>query len=284
LQEASNGDDEMIGYLQRIAGYCLTGSIAEHAFFFLYGTGGNGKGVYKDTIDWILNSYARVANIDTFTEQRYSRHASEIAYFQGARLVTATETSEGSRWAEAKIKAFTGGDPITANHMHQNPFTYHPLFKLLFTGNYKPQLRNVDEAIKRRLYLIPFEHTVSIEKRDIRLPAKIRAEAGGVLAWMIEGCLEWQRTMLRPPKRVIASTSDYLEAEDRIGRFLTDNCISGPHERVASTLLYMRYKTWADLGGEYPISAKRFRALLQQKGYSSDKRAGDQVIVGLSVK
>jgi putative DNA primase/helicase len=284
LQEATNGDEELEGYLKRIAGYCLTGSIAEHAFFFLYGTGGNGKGIFKDTLDWILNSYARVANIDTFTEQRFSKHSSEIAYFQGARLVTATETSEGSRWAEARIKAMTGGDPITANFMHQNPFTFYPLFKLLFTGNHKPQLRNVDEAIKRRLYLIPFEHTVPAEQRDIRLPEKIKAEASGVLQWMIDGCLEWQNTMLDPPKRVIASTSDYLETEDRIGAFLEDHCVEGPHERVKTTLLYSVYRLWAETEGDYALSSKRFYNLLRQKGFEVKKQSGEQVVIGLSKK
>ena len=283
LDDATDGDEELKSYLKRVAGYCLTGSIAEHAFFFCYGTGGNGKGVYKDMLDWMLNSYARAANIDTFTEQRFNRHASEIAYFQGARLVTSTETPEGSRWAESRIKAMTGGDPITANYMHQNPFTFAPLFKLLFTGNHKPQLRSVDDAIKRRLYLIPFEHKVADEDLDLHLPEKIRQpeEAGGILEWMIEGCLEWQESMLKPPKRVIASTADYLESEDRIGRFLSEHTVEGPHLRMQSSLLYAKYKTWAETSNEFALNRPRFLKLLHNKGFISEKRGGDQIIMGL---
>jgi len=286
LKDATDGDAELEGYLKRVAGYCLTGSIAEHAFFFCYGTGGNGKGIYKEMLDWMLHSYARAANIDTFTDQRFTRHSSEIAYFQGARMVTSTEPPEGARWAEGRIKAMTGGDPITANHMHQNPFTFAPLFKLLFTGNFKPQLNSVDEAIRRRLYLIPFEYTVTAEKKDLDLPDKIREPevAGGILHWMIEGCIEWQKTMLKPPKRVIYATSEYLESEDRIGRFLEENCEVDASQRVQSALLFARYGTWASLNNEYAVSKKRFNGLLQQKGFKAEKRAGEQIIIGLLLK
>jgi P4 family phage/plasmid primase-like protien len=286
LKDATNGDEELEGYLKRVAGYCLTGSIAEHAFFFCYGTGGNGKGIYKDMLDWMLHSYARAANIDTFTDTRFTRHSAEIAYFQGARLVTSTEPGEGSKWAEGRIKAMTGGDPITANYMHQNPFTFAPLFKLLFTGNFKPQLKSVDEAIRRRLYLIPFEYKVTPEKKDLDLPDKLRVPeiAGGILHWMIEGCLEWQETMLKPPQRVIYATSEYLESEDRIGRFLDEHVEIEPSGRLSSSLLFLKYKNWADVNNEFAVSKKRFNGLLQQKGFKPEKRAGEQIIMGMSLK
>lgn len=286
LDKVTQGDNELKGYLQRVAGYCLTGSIAEHAFFFAYGTGGNGKGTYKEMLRWMLNSYAATANIDTFTEHRYRAHSSEIAYFQGARLVISDETSEGSRWAENRIKAYTGGDSITAAFKHQNEFTFAPLFKLLFTGNYKPQLRSVDEAIKRRLYLIPFEYQVTKEEKDLDLPEKLRQpdEARGILSWMLEGCLEWQRGMLRPPRAVLAHTADYLESEDRIGRFLAEHTTTDSTQRVKTALLFARYKTWAGVANEYAVSRVRFRNLLLQKGFKSEKRGGEQVIIGLSSK
>ena len=286
LKDATNGDEELEGYLKRVAGYCLTGSIAEHAFFFCYGTGGNGKGIYKDMLDWMLHSYARAANIDTFTDTRFTRHSAEIAYFQGARLVTSTEPPEGARWAEGRIKAMTGGDPITAEFKHQNPFTFAPLFKLLFTGNFKPQLKSVDEAIRRRLYLIPFEYKVPLEKKDLDLPEKLRDPevAGGILHWMIEGCMEWQETMLQPPQRVIYATSEYLESEDRIGRFLDDHVEVIPSGRVSSSLLFLKYKNWADVNNEFAVSKKRFNGLLSQKGFKPEKRSGEQIIMGMQFK
>jgi putative DNA primase/helicase len=166
--------------------------------------------------------------------------------------------------------------------MHSNPFTFSPLFKLVFTGNFRPQLKSVDEAIRRRLYLIPFEHTITEKEKDMHLGEKLKEEGGGILNWMIEGCLEWQRTMLRPPARVKLHTADYLDSEDRIGRFLEDNVIIDPVQRIKSTLLYSRYKYWAEHGSEYAISKRRFMEALSKKGYRAEKRAGEQVIIGMA--
>lgn len=283
LKVATCGDEELQGYLKRVAGYCLTGSVSEHSFFFMYGTGGNGKGTFKEMMDWILADYAVVANIKTFTEQRFEGHSSDIALFAGARMVTANETAEGSRWAESKIKVMTGGDKITANHMHQDPFTFKPLFKLVFTGNFKPQLRSVDAAIRRRLYMVPFDHEVTEAEKDLCLDEKLQAEASGILSWMIEGCLEWRETTLKPPLRVRATTSDYLDSEDRIGKFLEENVVIKKTDRVKSALLFMRYKSWADTNNEYAISKRRFMEALQKKGFSAERLGGEQVVLGMAI-
>lgn len=283
LQDCTQGDADLIGYLKRIAGYCLTGSTAEQKFFFIYGGGGNGKGVFLNTLMWLLDSYGRQANMDTFTEQRFTKHASEIAFFQGARLVVASETNVGQRWNEARIKSMTGGDPITANHMHKDPFTFIPNFKLLFTGNHKPHLKNVDPAIKRRLYLIPFDYQVPEEKQDVRLAEKIQAEASGVLSWAIEGCMEWQDRMLDPPDKVIATTAEYFEAEDRIGSFLEECCTVSASERVLTTKLFECYVKWADSRGEYSGGRKGFLDMMSVKGFRSEKKGGEQVMMGVSI-
>ena len=166
LDEATLGDPEMIRYLQRVAGYCLTGSVNEHAFFFCYGSGGNGKGVYIRMLDWMLNGYSKVADMDTFTEQKFSKHSTELAFLQGARLVSGQEVDSGCRWNESRIKTLTGGDPITARKMYGDPFTFYPTFKLLFAGNNKPMIKNVDAAIRRRMYLIPFDNNIPLEEQD----------------------------------------------------------------------------------------------------------------------
>jgi len=284
LETATDGDTALQEYLARVAGYCLTGSVCEHVFFFVWGTGGNGKGTFLNTLDWILNSYARVANMDTFTEQRFSKHASEIAYFQGARMVTAQETEEGKRWNESRIKAMTGGDPITANFMHKNPFTFRPSFKLLFAGNHKPALRNIDEAIKRRMHLIPFNVTVPPKDRDPGLPDKLRAEAGGILGWAIQGCLDWQERLLSPPARVLATTEEYFETEDTIGNFFGDCCNEGPFLRVRTTDLYQTYSNWAKRAGEYTLSRKRFLDVLRLRDLHSEKKGGEQVVIGIELR
>jgi putative DNA primase/helicase len=273
----------MQAYLKRIAGYCLTGSIAEQKFFFIYGGGGNGKGVFLNTLMWILDSYGRQSNMDTFTEAKFTKHASEIAFFQGARLVVASETNVGQRWNEARIKAMTGGDKITANFMRADPFSFLPTFKLLFSGNHKPHLRNVDIAIKRRLFLLPFDYDVPADKIDETLTERLQAEAGGILAWAIDGCMEWQQTRLKPPSRVIATTAEYFESEDKIGAFLDDCCELSTGTYISTTRLFERYVKWSDGQGTYSGGRPGFLDMLAVKGFKSEKYGGEQVIRGVKI-
>jgi putative DNA primase/helicase len=176
LARITAGDVELQAFLQRAAGYALTGITREHALFFAYGTGGNGKGVFLNTLTGIMGGYAAVAEMATFTASNGDRHPTDLAMLRGARLVTAQETEEGRQWAEARIKTLTGGDPITARFMRQDFFTFAPQFKLFIAGNHKPGLRNVDEAMRRRLHLIPFTVSIPPGERDPDLPEKLRAE------------------------------------------------------------------------------------------------------------
>jgi len=149
-----------------MAGYALTGETREHALFFLYGTGGNGKGTFVNALCGCVDDYHRSAPMDAFTETRYERHPTDLAGFRGARLVTGVETEEGRHWAESKIKTLTGGDKISARIMPQDFFEYWPQFKLLIYGNHRPSFRSVDEAIRRRVHLIPFNITITPAERD----------------------------------------------------------------------------------------------------------------------
>lgn len=181
--EDTGGDKELQSYLQRMVGYALTGSTQEHALFFLYGTGANGKSVFVNTLATILGDYATNAPMDTFMETRTDRHPTDMAGLRGARFVAAIETEQGKRWAESKLKNLTGGDKISARFMRQDFFEFFPQFKLFVAGNHKPAIRNIDEAMKRRLHLIPFTITVPPERRDKNLQQKLLAERDGILAW-----------------------------------------------------------------------------------------------------
>ena len=156
LNDSTGGDAEMICFLQQWCGYCLTGDVSEHAFVFLYGGGGNGKSVFLNTVSRILGAYHATAPMETFTASSGERHPTDLAMLRGARLVAASETEEGRAWAEAKIKSMTGGDPVTARFMRQDYFTYRPQFKLTIVGNHKPRLKNIDDAMRRRVNIVPF--------------------------------------------------------------------------------------------------------------------------------
>jgi putative DNA primase/helicase len=189
LDRATGGDVDLKRFLHLLFGYALTGDISVQALYFAHGPGANSKSLIINTVSEIFGDYHRTAPIETFTASGVDRHPTELAGLQGARLVTATETEDGRRWAESRIKALTGGERISARFMRQDFFEFTPQFKLLIAGNHKPGLRSVDQAIRRRFRLIPFSVTIPVEERDEQLMAKLRAEHGGILAWMIEGCL-----------------------------------------------------------------------------------------------
>jgi putative DNA primase/helicase len=259
---------ELVDYLQRVAGYCLTGSIREHALFFCYGTGANGKGVFINTLGGILRDYAAVAPMETFLASKHDRHPTDLAGLRGARLVTAQETTEGRRWDETKIKALTGGDPISARFMRQDFFTYTPEFKLLIAGNHKPGLRGVDEAITRRFNLIPFAVTIPKAERDPDLAEKLKAEWPGILQWMIEGCKACASNGLQPPKAVREATEAYLESENAIGRWLEEKCVlTDPNAFTSSVDLFASWKTWSEAAGDHAGNQRGFTQALEDRGF-----------------
>jgi len=221
LDTVTGGSLDLVAFLQRIAGYSLTGSTAEHSLFFIFGTGANGKTTFINTITACAGEYHRVAPIETFTASSTDRHPTELAGLRGARLVTAVETEEGRRWDESKIKALTGGDPISARFMRQDFFQYTPQFKLIIAGNHKPGLRSVDEAIRRRFNLIPFTVTIPPERRDPDLFEKLKPEWPGILKWAIDGCLAWQRDGL-PPLSMAINVSPRQFSDENLLRDVDD--------------------------------------------------------------
>jgi putative DNA primase/helicase len=264
--ESANTEGGLIDYLQRALGYALTGDIREHALFFCYGKGANGKSVLLKTVSGILNLYHKTAPIETFTVNNVATHPTDLAGLRGARLVSAVETEEGRRWAESKIKALTGGDEISARFMRQDFFEFTPAFKLIIAGNHKPSLRSVDEAIRRRFHLVPFTVTIPEEERDKELADKLRAEWPGILQWMIEGCLKWQAQGLNPPQAVLDATAAYLEAEDATAAWIEERCELNPNSWETSAALFASWKNWAELSGEFVGNRKQFAEKIESRG------------------
>jgi len=283
LDRVTGGDHELKLYLQRFAGYALTGLTSEHVLVFLYGTGANGKSVFMSTIAGVLGDYHQTAPVATFTASRGERHPTELAGLRGARLVTATETEEGQRWDESKIKLTTGGDRISARLMGHDFSEYTPQFKLLIAGNHKPSVRRVDEAMRRRMHLVSLNVTIPAEERDKNLVERLRDEWPGILQWMIDGCLDWQHDGgLRPPEAVSAATAAYLEAEDVVAAWLHEACDIAPDGWVPVRILYYSWKTWCARNGEHPGSTKRFSQNLEARGYQPDRHNSGRGFRGIS--
>ncbi|WP_042570406.1 phage/plasmid primase, P4 family, partial [Ralstonia solanacearum] len=285
IADITGGNTDLAAYLQRVVGYCLTGVTSEHALFFLYGTGANGKSVFVNVLTTILGDYAANAPMDTFMEARGDRHPTELAGLRGARLVSSIETEQGRRWNESKVKAITGGDKVSARFMRQDFFDYLPQFKLLIAGNHKPAIRNVDEAMKRRLHLIPFTVTVPPERRDGRLTEKLLKERDGILAWAIEGCLAWQRQRLDPPDCVRSATEEYFDEEDAIGDFLDEEAQCHQQARVAVADVFLRWQEWAGRRGEYVGTSRWLAQQLTNRGFDRTRlHGGVKGLAGISLK
>jgi putative DNA primase/helicase len=284
LNHVTNGDLELQAFLQRIIGYALTGSTQENVLFFLFGTGANGKSVFLSTISGILGDYSKTAPASSFTASTTEQHPTDLAGLRGARLVTAVETEDGARWAEAKIKSLTGGEKIAARLMRCDFFEYVPEFKLFIAGNHKPSLRSVDEAMRRRHLLVPFTVTIPPEKRDPRLAEKLRAEFPGILKWAVDGCLEWQRSGLKPPSAVLKATRDYFSAEDTLGAWLEDRCIRGMDYWACGAELFSDYRSWSTPSGEPPLSQRRFSQSLESRGFTPVRTSSARGFRGIQLR
>jgi putative DNA primase/helicase len=278
-------DEEVRAYLQRICGYSLTADISEHALFFFYGLGGNGKGVFLNTLRAILGDYASAAPAEMFMESQAQRHPTEIARLAGRRLIVSQEIERNQRWAESKINALTGGDPIVAHFMRQDDFEFYPQFKLALAGNHKPSLRSVNQAIRRRLQMIPFMVTIPDKERDRELKDKLKAEWPGILASFVRGCLEWQKDGLNPPKAVREATEAYLAEEDTVGRWIDDRCAVDKISTAYSAELYADWLWWCERVGERASSQKSFgQSLLDREYRQTRDGTGQRQWIGIALK
>jgi P4 family phage/plasmid primase-like protien len=258
LQTWTAGDPELVAFLQRFAGYCLTGSTQEEKLPIIYGPGANGKTKFIETLRACLGTdYATSLAMETLMATHGDQHPTDLADLRGKRLAIATETEEGRRLAESKVKMLTGGDRIRARHMRRDFFEFQPTHKIVIFGNYRPALRNIDEAMRRRLLLIPFDATIPPQDRDPKLPEKLARELPAILGWMLAGCRAWLDRGLEAPARVQAATTDYLWSADAISRWLEERCTFGPNESMTKAQAFESWKEWAGANGEYVGSARR---------------------------
>lgn len=266
-------DIEVRAFFKRIAGYGITGSVREQCLPFLFGSGRNGKSTVLKAILDAVGDYGRQAAPDLLTYSKESRHPTEIADLYGARFVASVEVEEGKRLAEVLVKQMTGGDRLKGRKMKQDFFEFTPTHKVFLAANHKPVIRGTDTAIWRRMLLIPFTVTIPEDEVDPDLPDKLHAEREGILTWLVEGCLEWQRIGLKPPIAVKAATSDYKHEMDILAAFMADCCVVNPSMKVGATPLYKAYREWCEANGERFERNNDFSRRLTEKGYYT-RRSG----------
>jgi putative DNA primase/helicase len=286
LRKVTGEDEELIGFLQRFLGYCLSGLTTEHVLLFLFGKGSNGKSVFTAVLTAIFGDYAIIAPMEMFIATHVERHPTEIARLRGARLVVAHETQKGRRWDESKLKTLTGGDPISGRFMRGDFFDFLPTHKFILSGNHKPAFRTVDEAIRRRFLLVPFTVCIPEEERDPDLTEKLKAEGPAILRWMVAGFLEWQCDGLMVPQRVRAATDEYLADQDVIGQWI-DECTEadqGPFAFETSRDLFKSWKGWCEDRNFGPGTQTSFADSLRDRGYELKRTEKARGFKGIRLK
>lgn len=284
LERWTGGDAGLAAFYQRLAGYCLTGDTAEQAFFFAHGPGANGKSVFTGAIQGILGDYAVSVPSEAFLTSYGDRHLTELAHLRGARLALAGELPDGRRWNTSRLQQLSGGDTIAARVMRGDLFEFRSQAKLIFVGNAKPEIRTVNEAIRRRIRLLPFDHKIPAAERDRRLPDKLRAEWPAIFRWMIDGCLAWRSEDLKPPPAVRTATEDYLDHASGLTTWIEDACERDTEARTPRTTLYENWSRWAADNGERALSARSFYQQLHDQGFIGRKSRGERVIEGLRLR
>ncbi|WP_439137569.1 DNA primase family protein [Roseicyclus sp.] len=248
-------DRDMRAFLQRWFGLSMTGLTGEQKFAFLYGAGANGKSVLVDVMARLFGDYATTAKIESLTgrNRRGGGDATpDLVPLIGARLVRASEPSEGERLQEGLIKELTGGEPILVRSLHADFVEVHPIFKLTISGNHKPDIRGTDDGIWRRVLLVPFEVQIPKGERDERMIDKLMGEGPGILNWLIEGLLDYLERGLQEPQAVLDATLEYRAESDPIGTYLAECClVSGDssHFMTARDLID-GFNLWLDQKGE----------------------------------
>jgi len=275
LDEITQGDKDLQRYLGQFAGYGLTGITREHAIFFIYGPGGNGKSVFLNTIGKIMGDYAARATMEVFTASKssFDRHTTDIAMLAGARLVTLSETEEGRCWKESLIKSMTGGDSVSARLMRKDNITYYPQFKMMVVSNNRPKILKVDDAMKRRFNIIPFNFKPKVV--DMDLEQNLVEEYPQILQWMIDGCRDWQQNGFVKPQCVLKETEEYFAEQDLTGLWIEENCEVMEDAIEQGGALFQNWKEFmVSMGENKGLNTTRFGNEMKTKmeSYDFDKR------------
>lgn len=282
------GDAELINWFKRFLGYSLTGLYSEQLFLFLHGGGSNGKGVLMKVLKLLFGGYFGTVATSTLMEQKRQGGAAspDIVAMAGYRLLMASETSSGSAFDEQFLKNWTGGDPQIGRGVYaKNELTFEPVGKLAIAGNHRPRISGTDYAIWRRLRLVPFRRTFKDDEKDEKLHERLGDELPDICAWIIEGCLEWQRRGLADMPAVIKEAGrEYAEEQDTLGEFLEENVELRPGAECASREIFPLYIAWAIRCNLKSVSRQAFGRQIVERGFTKRRNRDGPLYVGMGLK
>ena len=286
FDEIFSGDQELIRFVQRFVGYALTGRTTEQCMGLLHGSGCNGKSSLLTLLRLLLGDYCTSTPFSTFELSKFDMPTNDLAALRSSRLVIANETAKGKRFNEARIKAVSGGDPITARLLYHDYFTFIPEFKIMLAMNDLPRIDGTDDGIWRRLRIIPF--LVNFKGREDPtlappgIPA-LRDELPGVLNWALAGCLAWQKNGLGLPPAVETATGSYRKDSDPIELFFADEdeVIISSTDEVKATHLYTAFCRWTSEEDIPKLSQRAFYQRVADRGIKMDRRKKGRFFIGL---
>lgn len=283
LDQIFEGNQDLVDFIQRAIGYTLTGDVSERSLFILWGVGKNGKSTLLEVIQSMMGDYSMRTPTDTLMVQYGggSGIPNDIARLKGARFVSASESEEGQRLAESKLKDLTGGETISARFMRGEFFDFLPEFKLWLSTNHKPVIRGTDNAIWDRIKLVPFGYRVPDEQMDKSLPNKLQKELPGIFQWAIQGCLEWQKNGLGVPDEVTEAVQTYRNDMDDLGIFLEDSCVIDDFLSVPNKDLFGKYRKWCENNAMKMMSQKRFSQRMIERGFDNKKERDGRIWIGI---
>lgn len=285
LSRIFEGDTELIAYIQRFMGYCLTGSVQEQMMVYFYGQGANGKSTMTVVLQKLLGEYAVTSPSSMLLARMNDQHPTAFADLRGARLTVCQEIEQGRAWDEALLKQLTGDDIIRARRMHRDFFEFHPSHKIAMSANHRPTVKGVDHGIWRRIRLVPFLATIGESERDQALKEKLELELPGILNWVLAGCIAWQRQGLGTCQAVEKGTAEYREEEDVIGQFLGASMHVHVEGEITKKELYFAYANWSGQEGEKePMSPKVFVSKMRAKGFTEKMVRGERMWKGVMQK
>jgi putative DNA primase/helicase len=277
----------LVGFLQRWFGYCLTGETRERKMMIMYGTGSNGKSIICEAQAEIMGDYSMNAQSEMLLASSGDSIPNDIARLQSVRSVHMSETDQGKRMAEAKVKELTGKDTVTARFLHQEFFSFKPEFKMILRTNHRPTIVSNDNGIWDRIMLIPFDIRIPDQHRrpHDQIEASLRQEYSGILAWMVRGCIEWYSEGLKIPNEVHAASKQYRDDMDSIGQFIGESCVVDETTTCDGEVLWEAYKKWCGSNGEKFKQQKLFAINIKERGYNQEMyEDGRRLWFGIDVR
>ncbi len=282
--EVFSKDAELVRWMQKVAGYSLTGDTSEQIMFLLYGYGKNGKTVYINTLQALIGTYAGSASFKAFDADKQSEQTNDIAALKGKRFVSVAESAADKKLNEPLIKRLTGGDSITCRFLHKEFFEYTPQFKLFLASNHKPVITQSDFGIWRRVKLVPFTQNFT-GREDRQLESKLKLELPGILNWALEGLKMWRAEGLDGiPTSVRKATEKYKSDSDTIGQWLELRTGIAPHKDVSASIAYQDYRDWCNDNGFYALGNRSFKSSLEERGFTSSRRGNGIRWLGFELK